>query len=136
MSLLRTSAPVFSTVRAAAARRTLMTSTVSTMALLHPLVDSKLTSFTLLLFGRQVRRTDDPRVLNKDTHSGASVKADKHDKDPKTLQKETAQAANQSGSGSGSSSGAPTNSEDAVRGEKHSKSPEQLQKETAQKHQS
>ncbi|SPO48152.1 uncharacterized protein PSANT_05840 [Moesziomyces antarcticus] len=110
MSLLRTSAPVFSTVRAAAARRTLMTSTV--------------------------RRTDDPRVLNKDTHSGASVKADKHDKDPKTLQKETAQAANQSGSGSGSSSGAPTDSEDAVRGEKHSKSPEQLQKETAQKHQS
>lgn len=81
-----------------------------------------------------MRRTDDPRVLNKDTHSGASVKADKHDKDPKTLQKETAQAANQSGSTS--SSGAPTNSEDAVHGEKHSKSPEQLQKETAQKHQS
>ncbi len=135
MSLLRTSAPVFSTVRAAAARRTLMTSTVSTTAQLSPM-NLKLTSFTLLLFGRQVRRTDDPRVLNKDTHSGASVKADKHDKDPKTLQKETAQAANQSGSGSGSSSGAPTNSEDAVRGEKHSKSPEQLQKETAQKHQS
>lgn len=84
----------------------------------------------------QVRRTDDPRVLNNDTHSGASVKADKHSKDPKTLQQETAAAANQSSSSSsakGSPNHAPTNSEDAVHGEKHSKSPEQLQKETAQK---
>ncbi|EST07186.1 hypothetical protein PSEUBRA_003351 [Kalmanozyma brasiliensis GHG001] len=79
-----------------------------------------------------VRRTDDPRVLNKDTHSGASVKADKHSKDPKTLQKETAESANQGSSSSGAKD-RPTHSEDAVHGEKHGKSPEQLQKETANK---
>lgn len=67
-------------------------------------------------------------MLNNDTHSGASVKADKHSKDPKTLQQETAANANKGGS-----SGSPTQSEDAVHGEKHGKSPEQLQKETANK---
>lgn len=82
-------------------------------------------------------------MLNVDTHSGASVKADKHSKDPKTLQKETTEAANQqSSSGNTSGSGgpvtaspndAPTHSEDAVHGEKHGKGPEELQKETAQK---
>lgn len=80
-------------------------------------------------------------MLNKDTHSGASVKADKHGKDPKTLQKETAAAYDQ-GKGASSPEGtkvtatennAPTHSEDTVHGEKHSKSPEQLQKETTQK---
>ncbi|GAC97874.1 hypothetical protein PHSY_005462 [Pseudozyma hubeiensis SY62] len=79
-----------------------------------------------------VARTDDPRVLNKDTHSGASVKADKHSKDPKTLQKEHANSVNnQSGSGkvTASPNDVPTDSEDSVHGEKHSKSPEQLQKE-------
>lgn len=77
----------------------------------------------------QLRRTDDPNILNKDTHSGASVKADKHAKDPHTLQRETAQSAN----ASQAKNDAPTHSEDAVHGEKHSKSPEQLQKETADK---
>lgn len=79
-------------------------------------------------------------MLNVDTHSGASVKADKHSKDPKTLQHETAAAANQQG-GSSSGSGKvtathnddPTHSEDAVHGDKHGKSPEQLQKETPKK---
>lgn len=71
-------------------------------------------------------------MLNNDTHSGASVKADKHSKDPKTLQQETAANANQGGS-SGSPNDRPTHSEDAVHGEKHGKSPEQLQKETANK---
>ncbi|SPO29181.1 uncharacterized protein UTRI_06130 [Ustilago trichophora] len=112
MSLLRTSTSLFSTVRAVSTGRTLMTSAVL--------------------------RTDDPQVLNKDTHSGASVKADKHSKDPKTLQQETAAAANQSSSSSGSKVTAspneqPTHSEDAVHAEKHNKSPEQLQKETAEK---
>ncbi|TKY88012.1 hypothetical protein EX895_003108 [Sporisorium graminicola] len=109
MSLLRTS---FASLRvaaspvAAAGRRTLATTSV--------------------------RRTDDPNILNKDTHSGASVKADKHSKDPHTLQKETTQAAN-SGKVTASPSDAPTQSEDAVHAEKHSKSPKQLQKETAKK---
>ncbi|KAJ9476047.1 hypothetical protein PHBOTO_006110 [Pseudozyma hubeiensis] len=79
-----------------------------------------------------VARTDDPRVLDKDTHSGASVKADKHSKDPKTLQKEHTHSANrQSGTGkvTASPNDVPTDSEDSVHGEKHSKSPEQLQKE-------
>ncbi|SPO29858.1 uncharacterized protein UTRI_06130_B [Ustilago trichophora] len=112
MSLLRTSTSLFSTVRAVSAGRTLMTSAVL--------------------------RTDDPQVLNNDTHSGASVKADKHSKDPKTLQQETAAAANKSSSSLGSRVSAspnaqPTNSEDAVHAEKHNKSPEQLQKETAEK---
>ncbi|CDS01752.1 uncharacterized protein SPSC_00147 [Sporisorium scitamineum] len=119
MSLLRTS---FASLRvaaspvAAAGRRTLMTT--------------------------GVRRTDDPKVLNKDTHSGASVKADKHSKDPHTLQKETANSANSLSSSGGfsasskptaSPNNAPTHSEDAVHGEKHSKSPEELQKETTEK---
>ena len=39
-------------LRAAAARRTLMTSTVSTTALRPPVMDSKLTSFTHSLFER------------------------------------------------------------------------------------
>ncbi|SNX87447.1 uncharacterized protein MEPE_06157 [Melanopsichium pennsylvanicum] len=112
MSLLRTSTNFFSSVRAATVSggRMLSTSTV--------------------------RRTDDPNILNKETHSGASVKADKHDKDPKTLQHETAAAHNQSGQSSpdtASPDQAPTNSEAAVHGEKHSKSPQQLQKETVGK---
>ncbi|CBQ70148.1 conserved hypothetical protein [Sporisorium reilianum SRZ2] len=104
MSLLRTS---FSSLRVAAAgRRTLATTSI--------------------------RRTDDPNILNKDTQSGASVKADKHSKDPHTLQKETAQSFNASSSRA-SANDAPTHSEDAVHGEKHNKSPEQLQNETAHK---
>ncbi|CCF49844.1 hypothetical protein NDA11_007401 [Ustilago hordei] len=114
MSLLRTSTNLFSTVRVgASASRSIATSAV--------------------------RRTDDPNILNKDTHSGASVKADKHSKDPKTLQKETAQASEQRGAPgekgimSGSPNDVPTQSEDAVHGEKHEKSPGQLQKETVGK---
>ncbi|EPQ27001.1 uncharacterized protein PFL1_05286 [Pseudozyma flocculosa PF-1] len=86
-------------------------------------------------------RTSDPRVLDNDTLSGASVKADKHDKDPHTLQKEHAQSANVGAGHSGqggskltaSPNDAPTQSEDAVHAEKHTKTPEQLQKETAEK---
>ncbi|KAN0063701.1 hypothetical protein ACQY0O_003751 [Thecaphora frezii] len=88
------------------------------------------------------RRVTDPRILDADTLSGASVKADKHNKDPLTLQREHTRSANNPSSHSHNEAAGkvtaspnenPTQSEDAVHADKHRKSPEQLQKETASK---
>lgn len=139
MSLLRTATASLrvgaaSASASATGRRSLMTTSVSFPHHPNP-PSSHLTLTPHSPRYLQIRNTDDPNILDKDTHSGASVKADKHSKDPKTLQKETTESANASaGSTTGRSEDAPTHSEDAVHGEKHGKSPEQLQKETAAKH--
>lgn len=76
-------------------------------------------------------------MLNNDTHSGASVKADKHEKDPHTLQKEHTDAANNpsrtNSKYTASPNDSPTDSEDAVHSEKHDKHPEEMAKDTVKK---
>lgn len=70
-----------------------------------------------------------PTSLLIQTPSEEAVKhGDKHTKDPKELQKETAAKAH-----SQKSDGKETHSEDAVHGSKHDKSPEELARETAAK---